>query len=354
MEMLHFTDSIMNKIIIVFSLIVTAYSLKAQQAYNSSMWMQSPSIFNAGAVATGDEDYSFFTNCRLQYLTMNGSMMRTNSLSAGFKMSDGAYSKNNFGFGINVINDQSGDNQFMTNAITIPINYSIQMDERNKLSVGVAPGVYLQSYDPTLQNWESNWNGSNFNGLGNNTGGDPIFINSTISRSSYGALDVNAGIHYQHIQRNKSRFYSGIAMNHLSRQKINFTQTGDKLYAQIVINAGADLATRRKDLKIQPQMMYFRNGPSNNMIFGIGCEHILESGSAVTNINKSKAFSYAAYYRWNDAVVATINYKFKSFKFGLAFDANVSRLNSATSGIGAVELYFKSIHIYRKKKTKIK
>ena len=350
MEMLHFTDSIMNKIIIVFSLIVTAYSLKAQQAYNSSLWMQSPSIFNAGAVATGDEDYSFFTNCRLQYLTMNGSMMRTNSLSAGFKMSDGAYSKNNFGFGINVINDQSGDNQLMTNAITIPINYSIQMDERNKLSVGVAPGVYLQSYDPTLQNWESNWNSSGFNG----NIGDPIFINSTLSRSSYGALDVNAGIHYQHVQRNKNRFYSGIAMNHLSRQKINFTNTGDKLYAQIVINAGADLVTRRKDLKIQPQMMYFRNGPSNNMIFGIGCEHILESGSVVTNINKSKAFSYAAYYRWNDAVVATVNYKFKNFKFGLAFDANVSRLNSATSGIGAVELYFKSIHIYRKKKTKIK
>ena len=350
MEMLHFTDSIMNKIIIVFSLIVTAYSLKAQQAYNSSLWMQSPSIFNAGAVATGDEDYSFFTNCRLQYLTMNGSMMRTNSLSAGFKMSDGAYSKNNFGFGINVINDQSGDNQLMTNAITIPINYSIQMDERNKLSVGVAPGVYLQSYDPTLQNWESNWNSSGFNG----NIGDPIFINSTLSRSSYGALDVNAGIHYQHIQRNKNRLYSGIAMNHLSRQKINFTNTGDKLYAQIVINAGADLVTKRKDLKVQPQIMYFRNGTSNNLIMGLGCEHILESGSSITNINKSKTFSYAAYYRWNDAVVATINYKFKNFKFGLAFDANVSRLNSATSGIGAVELYFKSIHIYRKKKTKIK
>jgi type IX secretion system PorP/SprF family membrane protein len=350
MEMLHFTDSIMNKIIIVFSLIVAAHSLKAQQAYNSSLWMQSPSIFNAGAVATGDEDYSFFTNCRLQYLTMNGSMMRTNSLSAGFKMSDGAYSKNNFGFGINVINDQSGDNQLMTNAITIPINYSIQMDERNKLSVGVAPGVYLQSYDPTLQNWESNWNSSGFNG----NIGDPIFINSTLSRSSYGALDVNAGIHYQHIQRNKNRLYSGIAMNHLSRQKINFTNTGDKLYAQIVINAGADLVTKRKDLKVQPQIMYFRNGTSNNLIMGLGCEHILESGSSITNINKSKTFSYAAYYRWNDAVVATINYKFKNFKFGLAFDANISRLNSATSGIGAVELYFKSIHIYRKKKTKIK
>ena len=238
----------------------------------------------------------------------------------------------------------------MTTAITIPINYSIQMDDRNKLSVGIAPGIYLQSYDPALQNWQSDWTGNGYNG----SNGDPIFINSTLSRSSYGALDINAGLHYQHVQRNKTRIYSGIALNHLSKQKINFTNKADKLYAQLVVNVGADITTRRKDLKIQPQMMYFRNGPSNNMIFGIGCEHILESGSVVTNINKSKAFSYAAYYRWNDAVVATINYKFKNFKFGLAFDANVSRLNSATSGIGAVELYFKSIHIYRKKKTKIK
>jgi type IX secretion system PorP/SprF family membrane protein len=349
MEMLHFTDSIMKKIIIVLILFITASPLMAQQGYNSSLWMQSPALFNPGAVASGSEDYSFFTNCRLQYLSVEGSMMRTNTLSTGFKISDGAYSKNNFGIGLNLVNDQAGDNKLMTTAITIPINYSIQMDDRNKLSVGIAPGIYLQSYDPALQNWQSDWTGNGFNGMN----GDPIFINSTLSRSSYGALDVNAGLHYQHVQRNKTRIYSGIALNHLSKQKINFTNTADKLYAQLVVNVGADITTRRKDLKIQPQMMYFRNGPSNNMIVGIGCEHILESGSVVTNINKSKAFSYAAYYRWKDAVVATVNYKFKNFKFGIAFDANISRLNAATSGIGAVELYFKSIHIYRKKKTKL-
>jgi type IX secretion system PorP/SprF family membrane protein len=275
MEMLHFTDSIMKKLIIVLILFITASPLMAQQGYNSSLWMQSPALFNPGAVASGSEDYSFFTNCRLQYLTVEGSMMRTNTLSTGFKISDGAYSKNNFGFGLNLVNDQAGDNKLMSTAITIPINYSIQMDDRNKLSVGIAPGIYLQSYDPALQNWQSDWTGNGFNGMN----GDPIFINSTLSRSSYGALDINAGLHYQHVQRNKTRIYSGIALNHLSKQKINFTNTADKLYAQLVVNVGADITTRRKDLKIQPQMMYFRNGPSNNMIFGIGCEHLLESGS---------------------------------------------------------------------------
>lgn len=340
----------MKKIITLITIIILTVSASAQQAYNSSVWMQSPALFNPGAVASGAEDYSFFTNCRLQYLAMDGMMMRTNTLSMGFKISDGAYSKNNFGIGLNVINDQSGDNKLMTNAITIPINYSIQMNDYNKVSLGVAPGVYLQSYDPSTQNWESDWNGNGFNGLI----GDPIFINSTLSKSSYGALNVNAGLHFQNTQRNKSKLYGGIALNHLSRQKINFTNTADKLYGQLVVNAGADLVTRRKDIRIQPQVMYFRNGPSNNFIMGVGCEHLLETGSTITNINKSKSFSYAAFYRWNDAVVATVNYKFKNFKIGLAFDANVSRLNSATSGIGAVEFYFKSMHIYRKRKTKIK
>lgn len=340
----------MKKIITLITIIILTVSTRAQQAYNSSVWMQSPALFNPGAMASGAEDYSFFTNCRLQYLAMDGMMMRTNTLSMGFKISDGAYSKNNFGIGLNVINDQSGDNKLMTNAITIPINYSIQMNDYNKVSLGVAPGVYLQSYDPSTQNWESDWNGNGFNGLM----GDPIFINSTISRSSYGALNVNAGLHFQNTQRNKSKLYGGIALNHLSRQKINFTNTADRLYGQLVVNAGADLVTRRKDIRIQPQVMYFRNGPSNNFIMGVGCEHLLETGSIITNINKSKSFSYAAFYRWNDAVVATVNYKFQNFKIGLAFDANVSRLNSATSGIGAVEFYFKSMHIYRKRKTKIK
>lgn len=340
----------MKKIITLITIIILTVSTRAQQAYNSSVWMQSPALFNPGAMASGAEDYSFFTNCRLQYLAMDGMMMRTNTLSMGFKISDGAYSKNNFGIGLNVINDQSGDNKLMTNAITIPINYSIQMNDYNKVSLGVAPGVYLQSYDPSTQNWESDWNGNGFNGLM----GDPIFINSNISRSSYGALNVNAGLHFQNTQRNKSKLYGGIALNHLSRQKINFTNTADKLYGQLVVNAGADLVTRRKDIRIQPQVMYFRNGPSNNFIMGVGCEHLLETGSIITNINKSKSFSYAAFYRWNDAVVATVNYKFQNFKIGLAFDANVSRLNSATSGIGAVEFYFKSMHIYRKRKTKIK
>ena len=340
----------MKKVILTLFLLVSANALLAQQGYNSSQWNQAPSLFNAGSVATGNEDYSFFTNFRFQYFTIEGAPMRTNTLSTEFKFSDGAYSKNNFGVGLNVINDQTGDNKLMTTAVTIPVNYTIQLDQRNKLSVGVAPGFYMQSYDPATLNWGSDWTGNGFNG----NYGDPIYINSNLSRSSYGAFDVNSGIFYQHTQRNKSRFYGGLAFNHMTRQKIDFSFTADRMYMQMVVNAGADITTRRRDFRLQPQMMYFRNGPSNNFVLGVNCENILSSGSEITNINKSKTVSYGVFYRMNDAVIASFSYKIQNFKIGIAFDANVSRLSSATSGVGAIEIFFKSIHMYGKKKTKLR
>jgi hypothetical protein len=40
--------------------------------------------------------------------------------------------------------------------------------------------------------------------------------------------------------------------------------------------------------------------------------------------------------------------KVKGVKFGLAFDANYSKLSQATSSIGAVEAYFKTQLYYKK------
>ena len=118
----------------------------AQQDKSISMWSQSPMMYNAGAVATGEEDYSFFTNFRYQWFTVGNKAMRTNILNASFKIPDGFLGTNNFGIGINAVNDQTGDIGFMTTAVSVPINYTIALDKRNKLSVVVSPGFYQQGY----------------------------------------------------------------------------------------------------------------------------------------------------------------------------------------------------------------
>ena len=123
------------KNLILFIFILSATQLFAQQDKSVSMWSQSPMMYNSGAVATGEEDMSFFTNFRYQWFTVGNQPMRTNILNASFKIPDGFLGSNNFGIGINAVNDQTGDVGLMTTAVSVPINYTMALDRRNKLSV---------------------------------------------------------------------------------------------------------------------------------------------------------------------------------------------------------------------------
>jgi type IX secretion system PorP/SprF family membrane protein len=330
----------MKKIILFSATVLCFLQAKAQQDKNISAWYQSQVLYNPAAVATGPEDYSIFTNYRSQWLTVPNAGMRTNTLNAEFKIRDGAMSRNSFGVGISAVNDQTGDASLMTTSVSIPFNYTIALDRNNKFSVGLTPGFYQQSVNRASQTWENEWNGLSFFSTPSST---ELSLNS-----SYATIDLGTGLYYQHATRNKSSFYAGYALNHLTRQKIAFSFGGDKMYMNMVVQAGADLTTKRRDFRVQPSMIYFKTGPSYNLTAGVSFEHTIKEGSEITNINKSNSVTYGVYYRHNDAVVATFGMKIKAIKFGVAFDANYSKLSQATSSVGAVEVYFKSLLYYKK------
>jgi hypothetical protein len=325
----------MIKKIVFLAVLGITHIASSQYAYNSSLFYQTPALFNVASVATGTEDFSFCTAFKMQNLTMSGTPMRTNALIGEFKISDGPMSKNNFGLGFTV---------------NMPISYTMQLNQFSKFSVGASPGMILMSYDPTLPSWETDWNGWAYNG----TIGDPTFFNSTLSRSSNAAFNVNTGVQYQYQMRNKSRFFGGLALNHLNKPRMTFNETGERMFMQMTMNVGADITTRRRDLRIQPQLMAFKNGPNTNLMMGVMFENIMSNGSDITNILKSKSINYGAFYRWNDAVSLNFNYKVLNFRMGLAVDVTVSKLSNANKGLGSVELFFKSTHLYGKKKTKVK
>lgn len=340
----------MTKKLFIIVALGLAHMGVAQYAYNSSLFHQTPAMFNPASVASGAEDFGFCTAFKMQNLTMTGTPMRTNALIGEFKITDGPMSKNNFGIGFTAMNEQTGESKLMATEINVPVNYSMQLNQFSKFSVGAAPGMILVSYDPTMPSWESNWNGWGYTGNVN----DPIYINSTLSRSSNAAFNVNAGVQYQYQTRDKSKFFGGISINHLNKPRMSFVATGDRMYAQMAMNLGADLTTRRRDLRIQPQLLAFKNGPNANLMLGVMFENIMRNGSDITNILKSKSINYGAFYRWNDAVSLNINYKVFNFRMGVAVDVTVSKLSTANKGLGSVELFFKSTHLYGKKKTKLK
>ena len=103
----------MIKKIVFLAVLGITHVASSQYAYNSSLFYQTPALFNVASVATGAEDFSFCTAFKMQNLTMSGSPMRTNALIGEFKIADGPMSKNNFGIGFTVKNEQTGESKLM-------------------------------------------------------------------------------------------------------------------------------------------------------------------------------------------------------------------------------------------------
>lgn len=317
-------------------------SATAQHDRIISNWSQSQMIYNPGAVATGNSDMSFFSNHRSQWLTVPeaGLGIRSNFINGEFKIKeDGLASGNNFGIGFSILSDQSGAANLNTLSVSLPLNYTLALDRQNKLSIGIAPGFIQQSSERANQTWENQWDGNIFNpatGVENSING------------AYATMDLGTGIYFQHQINNRSSFYAGYALNHLVRPKMAWSFTGDKMYMQMVLQGGADIATRNADFRIQPNFVYFRTGNTNSLTAGVTFENTIKEGSKITGINKSNCVNYGVYYRHQDAIVATFGMKVDRFRFGVSFDANTSRLNQATGGIGGAEIYFKALMNYKK------
>jgi type IX secretion system PorP/SprF family membrane protein len=179
---------------------------------------------------------SFFANHRSQWLTVPdmGVGMRTNFVNGEFKVKESGSmgNVNSFGMGFSVLSDQTGTANLTTLSVSIPINYTIGLDRRNKLSIGMSPGFIQQSSDRGSQTWENQWDGNIFNpatGVENSING------------SYATMDLGAGVYFQHQLKTRSTLYFGYAVNHLVKPKMAWSFTGDKMYMQMVLQGGADL-----------------------------------------------------------------------------------------------------------------
>ena len=329
----------------LFSLVWLSATLSfAQQDMQSSNWYRSNALLNPGAVATDGPDYGFYTNCRLNYMSLGGLPLRTNSFAAEIKIPDQKGKNNHFGVGLTAYNHQTGSSNFMTTSASLPVSYTMQIDRYNKVSVGLQPGIYMQGFSPERQTWESQWNGSGFNSDGS---GENL-------NNSYMALDIGGGIFYQ-LEYDGSYFTGGLSAKHLTRHKIDFSFGGDRIYTLYTLHASGDIETIRPNLRVTPNIILQKSGPNTTLVFGSSVENLLEEGSRYTNLRNSKSLSYGVYYRWNDAIIAMLGLNISGFQFGISFDATVSRFSSANSSIGAVEIYAKTQFFSKtKKRNKLK
>jgi len=318
----------MKKLICIIIAIVSL-NASAQQDKHFSMFFNNHMQFNPGAAGHFGGDIRIFTNFRTQWFTVPNQAFRTISASVDGKLLNKEIDNGFIGAGLQVVNDVSGDGKFTVNYITVPINYSIQVNRKSYFSLGLQPGMYAQHLSGDALYFQNQWTGSNFDSAlptGENLGG-----------SATSKFDLGAGLYYIFSPKSNSTIELGLSGLHLSKQSVGFYQNSEKLYRNFTFFGKGDFKQTNSDWSIHPAFIAMVQGPNYEITFGSNFDYILKPSSKHTMYFDGMSISFGFYYRAMDAFIGNLVYNAGPLSIGVSYDTNISGLTAATKGVGAVE-----------------
>lgn len=323
--------TIIKKSILSLGLIICPMVMShAQQDKHFSMFQQTRSQINPASAGFFEGDYQLFTNFRNQWMSASDNPFRTISATFDTRLST---SKGKIGTGINFYNDLSGDALYSVNQITVPINYAINLSQFSEISFGISPSFYQRSLKNSNTTWDNQWTGAAFNPSMSNHENIPA------GNVSVGIFDIGAGLHYQRELSKLSWFSVGIAAEHLTKQKISYFSDENGLYRKLSVMAHGNFSRKHSNFTLRPNAMMFIQGPTKMFILGSGYDFLLKGKSLHTSYHKRTSIEFGSYFRINDAFIINTIFHMAGLGVGASFDINISSLNNATGGFGAMEFF---------------
>ncbi|MBD3638884.1 MAG: PorP/SprF family type IX secretion system membrane protein [Crocinitomicaceae bacterium] len=323
----------MKKLVLVFVGVLTFSFAEAQQDRHFSMFFANPVLTNPGAAGHGLGTFQLFTNFRTQWFTLSNQSFRSFSASFDSRILDKAIDNGFIGLGANMINDVSGDGKYTVNVIQIPLNYTLEIGENSYLSLGLQPGMYMQTLNEDALYFDSQWTGAGF---------DPgLSSGESLGAFNVSRFDLGAGIYYNAFLKDNFNLQLGVGGLHLTGQKISFYNISENLYRHFNFQGIAHIWPENQNLSFHPAIYGQAQGPNFEIIVGNNFEYALKPVSQHTGFYDGMALSFGLYYRVGDAIIGNIIYKAGPLAFGVSYDANLSGLSPATNGVGAVEAFLR-------------
>jgi len=315
---------------LILGLAISSFS---QQDKHFSMFAESPVYLNPAAAGFFPGGMQLFTNFRTQWSSVSNQPFRTISAGTDWRMADNG---NGFlGAGVNFYNDLSGDTKYMTNEVTIPINYAVMLGKDNHLAFGLQPGFYQRTLINDNVTWDNQWTGTDFN---TNFDSNESLLNEKLNISRF---DISAGAYwYANISR-YTRLSFGIAGHHLTKQRINFMSADSKLYRKLTLHGQCSFTQQNSNLTIIPAFYAFLQGPNKEFTLGSNFRFLLRGSSRVTGHFDEIALSVGAYYRLGDAILTNVIFEISALSVGVGYDLNASSLTLASNGFGAFEVFLR-------------
>lgn len=231
------------------------------------------------------------------------------------------------GSAVSVYRDVAGDSRFTTTKVDAALSYSLPINYNNSnvLSFGMQAGIHHYALDYTKLQFDNQYDP------------DAGFNSSLPSREPNGLASVlspaaSAGVAFLK-QGGRYVFVGGVGAYNLLQGGISFNKKGVDVSAQqnIRLNYYASVEYLSGRLIWVPSVLHTQSSVLHETILGLKARYQYDE--------YQPEFSAGFMYRWNDAIVATIGGIYGPWEAGFAYDFNVSTLNRASNGYGAVEFF---------------
>jgi type IX secretion system PorP/SprF family membrane protein len=241
-------------------------------------------------------------------------------------------------WGLSVYGDKAGTGKLGSTESSFLLATFVPISRKSFISVGTRTSFIQRSLDNSRLVFPSQYNGKSY---------DPnLPQNERFSDVNYNYLDFAFGALWSYGQGDRRiitnaelRAKAGFACYHISGNHSGFYYYQQRSNTKYVFHGDLLYSPMNFNIAVVPSFMMQMQGNSVEAIMGSMLKYYLNFNSKYTGNIKRSSIGYGLYYRNRDAVIFTIAVeKDEQYVISLSYDLNTSKLVSASTGRGGLEL----------------
>lgn len=232
--------------------------------------------------------------------------------------------------GAQILYDRAGSVSMTSTQFMPVLNYhkSLGAEKSTYLSLGFMGGIVQRKLDRSKITTNSQFDGNAYN--------PNLSDGESFSNSSYSYFDGTVGLSFStQVRENPDdNFFLGVSYHHFNKAKnISFYNNPEnEITPKWVLSSGIRMSTNDYSY-VTFHTDYAMQGPYTELIGG------LVYSRKFGDVEDPRYMVHGGLlYRWNDAVIPTAKVELRPFAISLSYDANVSKLITASKGRGGFEM----------------
>jgi type IX secretion system PorP/SprF family membrane protein len=307
----------------------------AQQDIHFTQFYELPMLRNPALSGIFNGKFRFTSAYRSQWASVT-TPYRTLALGSELNIAKGITPGDFLTLGVQVTNDMAGDSRLSRSQFMPVLNYHKLLNEEHSslLSLGFMGGWITETFDPTHLRFDDQFVNGSYSAT------NPT--SQTFSQTGFQYYDLSTGLSFSTILGENTKFYAGAALFHIMEPSLTFMKDNAvHLNRKYGVNAGLNTKTGVNTL-LTAYADFFSQGGSN--LFQAGLLYTYD----LSAMGEGSPWSVTGglVYRLKDAAMVVAKCSTAKFSFGLSYDVNISKLSTASTYRGGLELTFAYIGLW--------